>query len=241
MSITVGVLPFLIDTDLQVGPGFAPEAVEDFVTRWSLAPSPSRDRDDEYLTADDIAHGMLPRISASTEEFAINGPVADEVDMAIDWMFTVGGTFIDHSGRFISIDAGWLEVEDPHSFELFVVADAATARAAFSSPARPPGIWDLRDGWHSVPVIVRRPMSGWSPEVRWNGWLVMLHDDTIEVQIVPDHGFWGVPLRDVEPGLTYWAENWAVRDTDGVLTAAHRDGRVVTVEAGADGPVITPH
>ncbi|GAA1089532.1 hypothetical protein [Tsukamurella spumae] len=239
MSITVSVLPFLIDTDLQVGPGFAPEAVEDFVTRWSLVPSP--DGEDEYLTADDIADGMLPRISASTEKFAINRPAADEVDMAIDWMFTVGGTFIEHSGRFISIDARWLDLEDPHAFELFVVADAATARDAFAAPACPPGIWDIRDGWQRVPVIVRRPVSDWSPEVSWNGWRVMLHDDEIEVQTVPDHAFWGVPIRDVEPGYTYWAENWAVRDTGGVLTAAHRDGRVVTVGAGAAGPVITAH
>ncbi|RDB49166.1 hypothetical protein [Tsukamurella tyrosinosolvens] len=237
MSVTIGVLPFLVGTDLQVGPGFSPDLVRDFITRWSLAPSP--DRDDQYLTADDIAHEMLPRISASTEEFVICGPIADEVDMAIDWMFTVGGTFIDHSGRFVSNDAGWLELEDPHSFELFVVADAATARDAFATPACPPGIWDIRDSWQSVPVIVRRPVSDWSPELSWNGWRVMLHDDQIVVQVVPDHGFWGVPLREVEPGLTYWAENWAVQDNGGKLTAAHRDGRIVTIEAGADGPVVS--
>lgn len=81
-------------------------------------------------------------------------------------------------------------------------------------------------------------MADYSPEVRWNGWLVMLHDDRIEVQVVPDHGFWGVPLHDVAPGLTYWTENWVVRDIDGTLTATHDDGRVLTVEAGADGPIV---
>ncbi|CAM3567528.1 hypothetical protein ACXYTP_03060 [Tsukamurella ocularis] len=239
MSVTIGVLPFLVDTDLQVGPGFTPELVRDFITRWSL--TPSTDHADAYLTADDIADGMLPRITAGTDEFVIHGSVADEVDMAIDWMFTVGGTFIDYSGRFISSDPRWLDLEDPHAFDLFVVADAATARDAFATPACPPGIWDIRDGWQSVPVIVRRPVSDWSPEVSWNGWRVMLHDDEIEVQTVPDHAFWGVPIRAVEPGFTYCAENWAVRDNDGVLTAAHRDGRVVTVEATSDGPLITSH
>ncbi|MCS3779992.1 hypothetical protein [Tsukamurella ocularis] len=209
-----------------------------FIAKWSLVAVP--DSPGEYLTADDIADGMLPRITAGIECFSINRPTAGEVDMAIDWMLTVGGTFIDFSGGLISNDVRWLEVttEPDDGLLVFVVDDASRAHAAYRSQRSPTGIWDVRNGFDGVPVIVRRPIADYPPEVRWNGWLVVLHDGEIEVQTVPDHAFWGKPPRDVEPEITYWAENWAVRDVGGVLTAAHRDGRIVSIEVSANGPVV---
>lgn len=240
MGITVAVHPFVPAAELAVGSGFNGRLVQQFVARWSLTPVP--DSPGEYLTASDITDGMLPRITAGTDCLAISRPVGDEIDMALDWMFTVGGTFIDYSGStLISTDLRWLEVDldQTSSLIVFVVDDVAQARRAWDASRTPSGVWDVRDGFDVVPVLVRRPLVDYSPEVRWNGWLVMLHDDEIEVQVVPDHRIWGKPPRDVEPGITYWAENWAIRDAGGVLTAAHRDGRIVTVEADANGPVIT--
>ncbi|TWS24973.1 hypothetical protein FK268_06970 [Tsukamurella sputi] len=239
MGITVGVHPFVPAAELTVGDGFDGRSVERFVARWSLTPVP--DSAGAYLTADDIADGMLPRITADTDRLAIDRPTSAEIDMAFDWMLTVGGTFFDYSGSaLISADLRWLavDVDEANSLVVFVVDDVRHARRAWESSRTPPGIWDVRSGFEAIPIVVRRPMADYSPELRWNGWLVILHDDGIEVQVVPDHGFWGVPLRDVEPGLTYRAENWVVRDVDGALRATHRDGRVVTVDAGADGPVI---
>lgn len=238
MGGMIAVYPFVPAAELAVGPGFASHSVAEFVARWSLIAAP--DSPGDYLTGDDIADGMLPRISAGTDCLSISRPTTTEVDMAFDWMVIVGGTFLDYSsGVLVSCDPRWLSVEDAESLTVFVVNDAAQARSAWESPHTPPGIWDVRNGFAAIPILVHRPMRDYSPEIRWNGWLVMLHDDGIEVQTVPDHAIWGKPPREVEPGLTYWAENWAVRDTGGALSAAHRDGRTATVEAGADGPVVT--
>lgn len=239
MGITVAVHPFVPSAELAVGAGFDGRLVEQFVARWSLTPVP--DSPGEYLTAADITDGMLPRITADTDCLAIGRPVGDEIGMAFDWMFTVGGTFFDYSGStLISTDPRWLEVDldEANSLIVFVVDHITQARRAWGSSRTPSGVWDVRDGFDRVPVIVPRPLADYAPEVRWNGWLVMLHDD-IEIQVVPDHAIWGKPPLDVEPGITYWAENWAIRDAGGVLTAAHRDGRLVSISAGANGPVVT--
>ncbi|CAM3203150.1 hypothetical protein [Tsukamurella hominis] len=237
MGITVAVHPFVPAADLTVGPGFDSRAVEQFVARWSLTAVP--DSPGTYLTAEDISASMLPRITADTDCLSITRPTRDEIELAFDWMLTIGGAFFDYSsGVLISCDPGWLDVDGEEGLTVFVVRDAAQARQVWESPRTPPGIWDVRNGIAGIPVLVHRPMRDYSPEVRWNGWLVMLHDDEIEVQTVPDHAIWGKPPREVETGITYWAENWAVRDTGGVLTAAHRDGRIVSIEVSTNGPVV---
>ena len=209
-----------------------------FIAKWSLVAVP--DSPGEYLTADDIADGMLPRITAGTECFSISRPTLAEVDMAIDWMLTVGGSFLDLSGGdIISTDRRWLDVErnDPAS-RTFVVDDAITARAAHDGVlSTPPGTWDARDGLGAVPVVVRRIGSPIDPRVHWRGAAIVLGAETVRVQPIPSPPLWGVVPPTIAPGRSYLAEGWIVREIGGRLIAT-ADERAVVIEDGESGPVV---
>ncbi|SDQ87766.1 hypothetical protein SAMN04489765_2191 [Tsukamurella pulmonis] len=147
MGGMIAVHPFVPAAELTVGPDFATERVVRFIATWSLVAVP--DSPGEYLTAEDIADGLLPRITADEQHLAISRPIDTEIDMAFDWMFTVGGSFIDYSGgEIITTDPRWLELETAPASDLrvFVVQDASDAWEAYRAHRTPPGVWDVRDG-----------------------------------------------------------------------------------------------
>lgn len=227
----IGVYSIEPETELT-GPEFDPALVAAFVDRWSLTAL----GDGEYL-APENEYGYQSEISVDAHGMSISRPTQADVDRAIDFMVTVGGTIAGSSNPFISTDTRWLDVPPDDERMVFVVADAAGARDAFDIQNAPPGVWDIRAGYEAVPIIVGRPMAGYPPELCWNGWLVMFHADEIEVQVVPDHGFWGVPLRDVEPGRVYLANGWTVREVDGALVA--RRARTVRITESGGVPLIS--
>ncbi len=152
MGGMIAVHPFVPAAELTLGPGFDTERVDRFIATWSLVAVP--DSPGEHLTAEDIADGMLPRITADEQRFAISRPTEAEIDMAFDWMFTVGGSFIDYSsGELITTDVRWLEITtDPAGDpRVLVVKDANGAWNAYRAPRTPPGVGDVRDGFDTVP------------------------------------------------------------------------------------------
>ncbi|MDP0397597.1 hypothetical protein [Tsukamurella strandjordii] len=228
----IGVYSIEPATD-SLGPEFDPALVAAFVARWALAPV----GDGEYLAPED-EFGYQSEMSVGTDGLSISRPTEADVDRAIDFMVTVGGTLAGSISPFISTDTRWLAVPPDDQRRIFVVADATGARNAFDAVDSPPGVWDVRAGFDAVPIVVPRPMADYSPELRWNGWLVMFHADEIEVQVVPDHGFWGVPLRNVEADRTYRANGWNVRQVDDALVVQRPD-RTVRITESAGSPVVS--